>query len=86
MLICYCQPLLDRVELVCPNTGGMPKVTALILAFKETESLSASLETYDQAGFLQVRGARLREFESEIVCERDRRSKSRGERKTQTVR
>ena len=37
--------------------GGMPKITVVILAYKETESLSASLETYDAAGFLQVRAA-----------------------------
>jgi hypothetical protein len=37
--------------------GGMPKVSVVILAYKETESLSASLETYDKAGFLQVRDA-----------------------------
>lgn len=35
--------------------GGMPKFTVAILAYKETESLSASLETYKAAQFLEVR-------------------------------
>ena len=35
--------------------SGMPKITAVILAYKETESLSASLDTYEKAGLLQVR-------------------------------
>ncbi len=34
--------------------GGMPKISVLILAYKETEALTATLETYTQAGFLQV--------------------------------
>lgn len=48
--------LVVRPPMQCTRpAGGMPKVTVLILAFKETESLSASLDTYDKAGFLQVR-------------------------------
>lgn len=35
--------------------GGMPKFTVAILAYKETESLSASLDTYKAAKFLEVR-------------------------------
>ncbi len=45
----------NREPMQCTRpAGGMPKLTVLILAFKETESLSASLETYEKSGFLQV--------------------------------
>ncbi len=44
-----------RPPMQCTRPAVTPKISVLILAFKETESLSASLETYDQQGFLQVR-------------------------------
>ena len=35
--------------------SGMPKITVVILAYKEAESLTASLDTYEKAGFFKVR-------------------------------
>jgi hypothetical protein len=40
-----------------PPKAGMPKFTVVILAYKEIESLSASLETYKAAQFLEVMNA-----------------------------
>jgi hypothetical protein len=43
-----------RPPMACVRPAVVPKVTVVILAYKETESLSASLKTYEEAGFLQV--------------------------------
>ena len=50
----WSQVIRPPMQCTRPVGDAMPKVTVVILAYKETESLSASLATYDAAGFLQV--------------------------------
>ena len=50
----WSQKFLPEMKCEVPPEG-MPKISVVILAYKETESLSASLETYKQAKFLEVR-------------------------------
>lgn len=42
-----------RLPMQCQRPAVMPKISVLILAYKETESLSASLKTYEDAQFLE---------------------------------